>query len=109
MSPFMKKLSAAGLTILVIAFVAAAQANKAGAELYKKSCAMCHGADGSGSNPMGQKMGVKDLKSPEVQKQTDAELTQMISKGKGKMPAYGEKLKPEQIKDLVTSIRELKK
>ncbi len=110
MNPFTKKLAAAALAILIITFTAAAQANKAGAELYKKSCAMCHSADGSGSTPMGQKMSVRDLRSPEVQKETDAQLSQVISKGKApKMPAYGDKLKPEQVKDLVSFIRDLKK
>jgi len=107
-----KKVVIAGfgiLILIVVAVFAAAQGNQAGAALYKKSCAMCHGADGSGNSPMGQKMGVRDLKSADVQKQTDAQLTQMISKGKGKMPAYGEKLKAEEIKDLVAYIRELGK
>jgi cytochrome c6 len=109
MTPLSKKFAAAALAILVIAFVATAQENKPGTELFKKSCAMCHSADGSGSSPMGQKMGVRDLRSAEVQKQTDAQLTEIVSKGKGKMPAYGDKLKPEQVKDLVACIRGLKK
>jgi len=97
------------LVIIVVALAAAAQGNQAGAALYKKDCAMCHGPDGTGSSPMGKKLGVRDLKSPEVQKQTDAQLTEVIAKGKAKMPAYGEKLKPAEIKDLVAYIHELKK
>lgn len=107
-----KKLAAAAfgiVIIIVVALAAAAQGNQAGAALYKKDCAMCHGPDGTGNSPMGKKMGVRDLKSPEVQKQTDAQLTEVITKGKAKMPAYGEKLKPAEIKDLVAYIRELKK
>jgi cytochrome c6 len=107
-----KKLAVAALGILVIivvAFAAAAQGNLAGAALYKKDCAMCHGPDGTGNSPMGKKLGVRDLKSPEAQKQTDAQLTEVIAKGKNKMPAYGEKLKPAEIKDVVAYIRELKK
>ena len=109
MSPVTKKIATAALVVLVIAFVAAAQGNKPGADLYKKDCAMCHGADGSGNSPMGKKMGVRNLTSEEVQKQTDAQLTQIIDKGKGKMPAYGQKLKPEQLKELVAYIRGMKK
>lgn len=112
MSSSTKKLAVAVLAILVIlvAAFAAAQANKAGAALYKKSCAMCHGADGSGNSPMGKKLGVRDLSSADAQKETEAQLTEIISKGKGKsMPAYGEKLKSAEIKDLVAYIRELKK
>ena len=111
MSPSTKKLAVAVMAILVVlvAAFAAAQADKEGAALYKKSCAMCHGADGSGNSPMGKKMGVRDLSSADVQKQTDAQLTAIIAKGKDKMPAYGEKMKPEEIKNLVAYIKGLKK
>ena len=52
---------------------------------------------------------LRDLASPDVQKQSDEELSGIISGGKSKMPAYGKSLKPEQIKDLVTYIRTFKK
>src|SRR5437773_8657121 len=75
------------------------------AATYKAKCAMCHGADGKGG-----KMGTRDFASPEVKAETDAQLTDIVSKGKApKMPAYGEKLKPEEIKDLVAYIRTLAK
>ena len=77
-----------------------------GADTFKSKCAMCHGADGSKAMPA---MGVKPLTSPEVQKMTDAELTAAVTKGKGKMPAYGGKLTDAQIKDVVAFIRTLKK
>jgi mono/diheme cytochrome c family protein len=57
---------------------------------------------------MGQKMGAHDFTSGEVQKMSDAELTDIITNGKNKMPKYGS-LKPEEIKGLVTYIRTLKK
>jgi cytochrome c6 len=79
-----------------------------GAATYKAKCVACHGADGKGS-PMGVKLGAHDFTSADVQKQTDAQLTEIITKGKGKMPAYGEKLKDTEIKDLVAYIRTLKK
>jgi mono/diheme cytochrome c family protein len=78
-------------------------------QLYKSKCAMCHGTDGKGQTPAGQKMGAHDFASAEVQKQSDADLTQIIQKGKNKMPAYESKLKPEEIKDLVGYIRKLGK
>jgi mono/diheme cytochrome c family protein len=70
---------------------------------------MCHGADGKGQTPVGQKMGAHDFASDEVQKQSDGDLAQIISKGKNKMPAYDGKLKPEEIKELVSYIRKLGK
>jgi mono/diheme cytochrome c family protein len=75
--------------------------------LYKSKCQVCHGADGKGS-VAGQKLGTKDFHSPEVQKQTDAELINVTKQGKGKMPAYDKKLTDDQIKELVKYIRSLK-
>jgi cytochrome c6 len=75
--------------------------------LYKSKCAGCHGADGTGS-AMGKKMGAHDFTTAEVQKMSDAELTDTITNGKNKMPKYGS-LKPEEIKGLVAYIRTLKK
>ena len=77
--------------------------------MYKTKCAMCHGADGKGETPMGKKLNIRDLGSPEVQKQTDAELTTIISKGKGKMPPFAGKLTAEQIGQVLAHIRELGK
>jgi mono/diheme cytochrome c family protein len=54
-------------------------------------------------------MGAHDFASPEVKAETDAQLTDVITKGKGKMPSYSGKLKDTDIKDLVTYIRGLAK
>jgi mono/diheme cytochrome c family protein len=75
--------------------------------LFKSKCAACHGTDGTGS-AMGKKMGVQDFTSADVQKMSDAELTDIITNGKNKMPKYGS-LKPEEVKGLVAYIRTLKK
>jgi mono/diheme cytochrome c family protein len=75
--------------------------------LYKSKCQVCHGADGKGT-AAGQKLGAKDFHSPEVQKQTDAELIELTKQGKGKMPAYDKKLTDDQIKQLIKYIRGLK-
>jgi cytochrome c6 len=75
--------------------------------LYKSKCAACHAADGTGS-AMGKKIGAHDFTSADVQKMSDAELTDVIANGKNKMPKYGS-LKPEEIKGLVAYIRTLKK
>jgi cytochrome c6 len=78
--------------------------------LYKAKCAGCHSDDGSGSGPTGKQLGVKDLRSDEVQKQTDTQLSDSITNGVGKkMPAYKGKLTDDQIKGLVAYIRDLAK
>src|ERR1700733_1392369 len=75
--------------------------------LFKSKCAACHGADGTGSS-MGKKMGAHDFTSDDVQKMSDAELADIITNGKNKMPKYSS-LKPEDVKGLVAYIRTLKK
>jgi cytochrome c6 len=80
----------------------------AGQATYKAKCAMCHGADGKGETPTGKAMKVKDFASEDVQKMSDADLSAVISGGKGKMPAY-KTLTPEQVKDLVAYVRSMAK
>ena len=109
-----EKQNALRVLLTAIVMVAAAigstpLAAQDGPTLFKTKCAMCHGADGKGETPMGKKLNVRDLGSPEVQKQTDAELTTIISKGKGKMPPFEGKLTAEQIGQVVAQIRELGK
>jgi cytochrome c6 len=86
-----------------------ANAQNSGAATYKAKCVACHGADGQGDTAVGKTNKIRDLGSADVQQQSDADLTTIISAGKGKMPAYGKSLKPDQIKDLVAYIRSLKK
>jgi mono/diheme cytochrome c family protein len=76
--------------------------------LYKSKCASCHGADGNAS-AIGKKLGARDFSMPEVMKQKDAELIEITAKGKNKMPAFKEKLKEAEIKDLVAYLREMGK
>ncbi len=84
-------------------------ADSDGAGLFKAKCAICHGADGSGNSPMGKMMKVPALGSAEIQKRSDAELTEAITNGKNKMPAFKGKLTDEQIHSLVTYLRQLPK
>jgi cytochrome c6 len=79
------------------------------AETYKTTCAMCHGADGKGDTALGKNLHAKDLTSDEVQKQSDAELSTIIVKGKENMPGFEGRLTQAQIKGLVKFIRALKK
>jgi cytochrome c6 len=86
-----------------------AQGQGGGEALYKSKCAGCHGADGKGQTAMGKANNIRDLGSADVQAQSDDAIAGIIGDGKGKMPAYGKSLKPDQIKDLVAYIRTLKK
>ena len=94
----------------VLSFTLSTRAADDPAALFKAKCAACHGPDGSGSTPTGKAMGTPDLRSDDVQKQTDAQLIDSTTNGKGKkMPAYKGKLTDDQIKQLVGYIRELGK
>ena len=75
---------------------------------YKTKCVACHAADGSGSE-VGKKLGAHDFHSSDVQGETDADLGQIIAKGKNKMPAYEKSLKPDEVKGLVAYVRGLEK
>jgi len=103
-----RKLVVIVLTAAILLIVPAAFAAADGAALYKAKCASCHGADGSGQTAMGKAMKLRDLRSPEVQKQSDAELTKVTADGKGKMPAYKGKLTDAEISALVAHMRTLK-
>ncbi|HXO04265.1 MAG TPA: cytochrome c [Candidatus Sulfotelmatobacter sp.] len=107
----MLRMGFAVLLLLALALVVAApsQAQDAAA-LYKSKCVVCHSDDGSGSGPTGKQLGAKDLRSDDVQKQTDAQLNDSITNGMGKkMPAYKGKITDDQIKGLVAYIRDLAK
>lgn len=92
-----------------IAVSAATASAQDAAGLYKMKCQACHGADGKGATPAGKSMGARDFASPEVAKQTDEQLIEVITKGRNKMPPYGTSLKEPQIKELVAYIRDLAK
>lgn len=77
--------------------------------LFKSKCAMCHAADASGKTTMGEKLKIPDLRAPDTQKKSDADLKNIITKGKEKMPAYETKLTAAQIDGLVAYIRGLGK
>jgi len=97
------------LVLFVFTLATPANASDDAATLYKSKCASCHAADGSGDTPAGKKTGTHAFSSPEVQKMTDAQLTEATTNGKNKMPAYKGKLTDEQIKSLVAYVKELGK
>lgn len=87
----------------------ALRAQSDAAKTFKANCVLCHSANGSGDSATGKALHAKDLRSDEVQKQTDAALAETITKGKGKMPAFGAKIKPDEVTKMVAYLRELAK
>jgi mono/diheme cytochrome c family protein len=92
---------------LLLSVSPARAADDATIKLYQTKCSACHAADGSGNTTVGKALKLQDIRNPEVQKTSDADLTTLIAKGKDKMPANEKALKPEQIKSLVAYVREL--
>jgi cytochrome c6 len=100
-------------TFLLIACLSILWTNSAlagpGANTYASKCKMCHAADGSGSTPAGKALKAMPFSSPDIVKESDAELIASTTNGKGKMPAFSGKLTAAQIKDVVAYIRTLQK
>lgn len=94
---------------LALIIVSSASAQSSGADVYKSTCAMCHGADGLGSTPVGKALKAASFKNPAIEKASDAELIATVTKGKSKMPAYGGKLTNAQIKAVIGYVRALQK
>jgi cytochrome c6 len=97
-------IAVAAMVLAGIAFLSAPAKADTAEATYKAKCAMCHGADGKGETPTGKAMKVNDFASETVQKMSDADLTDAIAKGKGKMPAF-KTLTADQVKDLVAYVR----
>ena len=94
-------------TLAGLMLATAVQAQTDAAKVYKANCELCHGPDGSGNTGPGKAFHAQDLRSNDTQKQSDAALTEVITKGRGKMPAFGAKLKPDDITKLVAHLRTL--
>jgi cytochrome c6 len=109
LEPNMRKVPVYSTLIILILlssiFIAQSYAADNAATVFTGKCAMCHGADGQGKTPMGTKFNLKSLASPEVQKASVAELSQTITKGKNKMPAYEGKLTKDEIAQLATYVK----
>ena len=98
----------AALATLAV-LIASARVEDSGPATYKAKCALCHGPDGKGDTQVGKSLKIPDLGSADVQKESDAELTAVITSGKKQMPAFGKSLNRDQIMDLVIFIRSLAK
>ena len=81
-------------------------------ETYKIDCAMCHGENGNGKGDLVGDMGLslKDLRDPAtLADKSDGDLYTLIHDGKGKMPAEGDRSKPDDVWNLVVLLRSMAK
>ena len=101
--------------IMLIAFVAAVlfsarlvspdgvSAAGNGAEIFKNSCARCHGADGKGGDG-------PDLTDPQRKakwQDSDERIVNKVTNGGRRMPAFADKLSAEEIKSVAAHVRSL--
>lgn len=103
-----------GIATVNAAELSAAALEKAKAT-YAKECAKCHGKEGKGDTKMGQKLECKDYSKAEVwakfkEEEAIKALKEGLKKdGKTQMKPFGDKLKDQEIKDLIAYMKKFKK
>jgi mono/diheme cytochrome c family protein len=101
--------STSAFTLLLFSAVAFSQATPANGTLtenpvFRNNCAKCHGKTAEGRH-----FGGPSLISEKMAAASSDDLRNIISNGKGRMPKYAGKLKPEEIDALAQQIQELNK
>jgi cytochrome c6 len=94
--------------LMCVQAVLAAPPDRAATNTFGATCASCHGPKADGNTAIAKALHVPDLRSSAVQSQSDAQLQQIISDGKGNMPSFKSSLTADQITSLVQYIRSLK-
>jgi mono/diheme cytochrome c family protein len=75
---------------------------------FAKHCEGCHGPSGEGGpvkTPDNKTIKVPSLKAPHAMRHSDDELVKTITNGEEEMPAFKDKLKPEEITEMVRFVR----
>src|SRR5437660_4600236 len=75
---------------------------------YAKDCQTCHGANGEGGPVKledGTRLKVPSLREGHALRHPDSDFLKQITKGGDGMPAFGEKLRPDEISGLIRFIR----
>jgi mono/diheme cytochrome c family protein len=81
-------------------------------KMFGYDCAMCHGATGDGKGDLveSMKLTMKDWRTPAtLSGMTDAQIYDMIVKGKGQMTGEGDRLPPNDVWKMVNYVRSLAK
>lgn len=74
---------------------------------YSKNCEGCHGPNGEGGLVKldNKQIKVPSLHADHAKKHTDAEIIDFITNGHEEMPAFKDKLRPEEVTQLVQFVR----
>lgn len=82
--------------------------DQTGQTIFSHNCATCHSQNGT-PTAVGKSLNAPDLGSAPVQSQTNAQLGQIVSNGKGNMPAFKDKLSQAEIDSLVAYVHTVSK
>src|SRR5512135_1621659 len=75
-------------------------------EIFRRSCQICHGADGRGAPSRSRLPGIPDFTSGRWQQgRSQAQLAASILEGKGQMPSFRSKLGAEEVHALASYVR----
>jgi cytochrome c551 len=77
--------------------------------IYEKDCKECHGATGAGGPVKlrdGTKLKVPSLREGHALRHPDSDFVKQIEKGGDGMPAFKDKLTPQETADLIRFIRQ---
>ncbi len=81
-------------------------------KIYGYECALCHGANGNGKGDVvaDLKLTLKDYTDPAALKDlSDGEIFYIIKNGRGQMPGEGERVKIEDLWNMVVLVRSFSK
>jgi cytochrome c6 len=75
--------------------------------IYQKLCEACHGPEATGGlvKVDNKQIKVPSLKAEHAMKHTDEKITKMITNGEEEMPAFKDKMSPQEIAELVRYVR----
>ncbi len=91
-----------GLLLLAGACIEPLPADATGAEIFAATCARCHGVDARGGS-IGPDLGPES----EAATKDDAALVLTVTRGRGRMPAFGSELSADQIDRVVAYLRSI--
>jgi cytochrome c6 len=100
----------AAVALIFLAGASALQAQtpaQTPAQTFAATCAACHGPAGTPNPTMVQAMGAMPNFAT-IHAPADSVWVRSITSGKGKMPAYGARLTPAQVRAMVAYLKTLK-
>ncbi len=75
--------------------------------LFHRHCATCHGADGRGRSFVARQPGMPAVSNLRTNTASDAQKRSSLSTGRGAMPAFGSRLRPEELEALLRHVIQL--